>query len=85
MQVDCRLLVTEVYEGRSRVYVSGLDLDNGGAVRFSLPLGQAPEFPIMVPLELSAEVYGRRYQNNFDLQVRRLHVDRATWDGGAEE
>ena len=80
MKLQVRCLITDVYVGKSRAYVTGLDQDNGGAVKFSLPKESVPDFPIMVPLVIDAEVKGRTFQNNLDLQVTRLNVERGEFD-----
>lgn len=80
MKISLRCLITDVYVGKSRAYVTGLDQDNGGAVKFSLPNESVPEFPVMVPLVIDAEVKGRTFQNNLDLQVTRLNVERGEFD-----
>lgn len=80
MKISLRCLITDVYVGKSRSYVTGLDQDNGGAVKFSLPNESVPEFPVMVPLVIDAEVKGRTFQNNLDLQVTRLNVERGEFD-----
>jgi hypothetical protein len=69
------MLVTDVYEGKNRTYVTGLDQDNGGAVKFSLPNDSVPDFPIMVPLDMELEVKCRTFQNNLDMQVVRMSVE----------
>lgn len=80
MNIQVRMLITEVYEGKTRSYISGLDQDNGGAVKFSMPTEAVPDLPVMVPLNLTLQAKGRMFQNNMDLQVIRLHVEPGAFD-----
>lgn len=75
MRLIVKLLVRDVYHGKSRSYVTGLDRENGGDVKFSLPNESCPDFPIMVPLDVEADIKGRVFERNVDLQVLKMSVE----------
>lgn len=69
MIVKGRFMFTDVYEGKRRLYVTALDMSNGGQLRLNFADSDDVDLPLMVPLEFEATVKPRVFNGNLALDV----------------
>lgn len=72
MKVSCQVVINQVYEGEKATYLTGMDLETGGAFKLSGQFADVPVYPAICSVEGSVE--GRLFNNQLTLVAKKIAI-----------